>query len=314
MTDKGWSADPADVLRYRVVRALAESEGQAGQADVLARELNAQPQEVAAAFDRLIGDGYATPVDSGSAGTSYTEDGRLTSAGVQYAGEMKIAIASPRQQYRAATAAMLDWLADAPGERVTSTHDLHDDPRGSLFGEPFTPGVLTDVGRTLKEHELIKGTGTAQGPILRPSITTSGEMVSERFGGNLIAWQASAAAGAGAINISGSTSVNVAANSPWAHQSASTVTAEERRQQIITVADALEQMTPLLSLSPTDDVRAGEVVAGLREIAQTPGASDGRLGDLMQTVRGFGLSAASGAAGTALVALVETAGHTLGLG
>lgn len=117
---------------------------------------------------------------------------------------------------------------------------------------------------------------------------------------------------ASAIHISDSSGVNVAANSPGASQTATVISAEERREQILNVAHALDQMRPILNLTPDRDAQAVEAVQQLREVSNAPTEEPARVRSLMHDVHAIGIGATTSATGAALVALVGTAMHALG--
>lgn len=297
-TDPGWTTSPS-VLRVQKV-ALAMTAGTSSAVEI-AQSLGCSAHDISDAFAELIADGLAKPAPRRLAGegvlTAY-----LTGAGRARVEEWKSA-RTPGAIKQACTAALLSWLDAHDGEEIADTDEFFLDVRAHYFGEPFSADVVVLAARQLRDAGLMKGQGTTKAVFLRPEITPLGQAVSRQFGGDLAAWHASTAAGGNTINISGSTGVTVANNSPGARQAVRVTT--DSREQILNLASALEGMTPVLGLEPADVARAAGLVGQLRDAADHVGSDPGRVRALLDAVKGVAINGAGSASGTALVALVE---------
>ena len=116
---------------------------------------------------------------------------------------------------------------------------------GMSYGLAFTQQELDDAAAWLKDQGYLRGQGTWNGGIPRPGISPAGEQIVESGRSVNDVQSASASASAAdvptvSINVQDPSGVNTAANSPGSTQSA-TLT-KDQRQQVVTVADALDAM------------------------------------------------------------------------
>lgn len=308
--DRGWSSNAAERTAHRVVlwmheRQQADPSGipTAGHA---AEDLGVPSREVVGVLNRLHERGLAIAPDSlGFDGASAA----LTDEGLALASSWR-ARNNPRERRIACRDAVLDWL-DEQDESLPDALRIRQDNRSYYFGQQFTEDEVNAAVDHLASTGLVRGSATSSPVLVRPTVTAEGRTCVERYGSSVTAWQDRTAAATTSYTITGNQAVNFAANSPGATQ---TVTMDaHNRQQLLQVADALEQMLPALRLSDADANEAREVVSDLRDAVQA-GADAGRLGRALETVKRLAVSGSGKAAGAALVLLVNEGGQALGLG
>lgn len=240
--------------------------------------------------------------------------GSLLPTGADFAEQVQQHRGDTVGRRRAARDAILQWLYNAKAagtaSPVLTTTSLGS--YGLYYGHPFTEQEVADAAVWLREQGYLRGSASSGGGIPRPTIAAVGEQVVED--GRSVNDRAPATADvpAVAINVTGSQGVNIAANSPGATQSV-TLT-KDQRQQILTVADALQAMAPSLGLTPEHAAQAERDVVELREAAADPTADPGRVRGVLEQVRDTAVSAAASGMGNALVALVDQTVRALGGG
>lgn len=307
MADKGWTADPAQLLRYQVVIAL-----DGNQSDVynVAQVLGVEPAAVGDVYRALVDRRLATTFTR-RAGAEFPEDATLTGSGRALLSEWNAA-RTPSGTKRACIAAMLDWLDANDGVAIQSSDDFARDVRAHFYGQRFDIDVQIGVARDLHSQKLLTGTpiGGGSGPVIQPQITTLGRVVSTKHAGDLVSWQSATDGGSRTtINVSGSTGVTVASNSPGAQQSVHVTT--DVSEQLLNLAAALEQMMTSLGLGPADFAAANGLVPQLREAAGEAEADPGKARRLLETFKAVVVNGTGSAAGTALVALAQQISENL---
>lgn len=297
--EPGWTDNLHTLLRHRVMTAMAQ--GETDCVDI-AHALPCGPDEVQDVFSWLVAENLAghSQLRGGDKGP---HDASLNAHGRAVVRKWEAA-STPGRMKRAGEAALLSWLDAHDGERIASTDDLANDVRGFYFGEPFSAELLREAAREVSKLELITGTRTWGGPVLRPRITPLGRGVVSQHRGDLGAWLAATSLGGGdTFHISNSTGVTVANRSPDAQQSVYVST--DAREQVLNLASALEQMTSALGLEPADVVRAAGLVGQLRDAAEVVVTEPEKARGLLNTVKTIAVNGTGSAAGTALVSLVE---------
>jgi hypothetical protein len=297
-TDDGWTDNPAELFRQRVVLAMATGENDCVD---IAHAVQSAPQEVGDMFDLLATEGLAGCRPRRMA-PGYTTHATLTPAGRAMVAQWNAARTAGNTK-RACTSAMLAWLDALDGEAV-STDKFLKDVRAHHFGEPFNERLAFGVAKELLRMGLIRGTGSWGGPVIGAEITRQGRLVCRQHAGDLDAWTAAQTASGGTVvNVHGSTGVNVAANSPGAQQSVTLST--EIRDQVLTLASALDVIRLEAQLEPVDLARAAGLVGQLREAAEGGVTEPGRMQRLLEDVKKLSIGAIGGAGGQGLYALVE---------
>ncbi|MGI9091874.1 MAG: hypothetical protein ACR2FF_00185 [Mycobacteriales bacterium] len=113
--------------------------------------------------------------------------------------------------------------------------------------------------------------------------------------------------------ITDSQAVNVAHGSPDTQQTATITITGGQEQQILVVADYLEQAAPQLGLPTEEAARIPRLVEELRAAAQEPAADRGTVRQLIDTARQLGIAAGGVPLGAGLLALIDQAAKALGL-
>jgi hypothetical protein len=303
--EQGWTDDPAVLLRHQVLTVMGTGETDSVE---IAHALTGSPEEVARVFQHLIAKGLAHGFQMRE-GDQWPYDAGLTSEGRALVASMQAA-RTPGALKRSCTAAMLAWLDANDGVRIQSTEQFLSDVRAHFYAEPFPETTASQVAQDLHKHGLCTGSPTWGGPVMRPQITPLGRAVYMQHGGDLGAWHASASGGTSTtINVTGSTGVTVANNSPGSQQTVHVST--DSREQILNLAAALEQMLPALRLEPVDFARASGLVVELAEAAEAVDSDPGRARRLLGVVRDVATQGAGSAAGTALVALADAVAQSM---
>ncbi len=304
IADQGWTDNPSELLYYRVVHTMDD---ELHDATKIAELVGSEGRAVGQVFELLVQQGLADAFPR-RLSDSYTHDARLKATGMAKKSEW-IAAQTPGRTKRACVAALLSWLDARDGETISSTDDFTHDVRAYFFGIPFKPSTIVAAAKELKDLDLIKGTGTWGGPVMRPAITTLGKVVVGRHGGDLVEWQAAAQGNGGGISIHNSTGVAVANNSPNASQSI--IVTANVADQVLNLAAALQAMIPVLQLEPAQEASAYGLVVQLQQSAPEIDSSPGKVKQLVSAVRDIAVNAAGGAAGSALVALAEQVASNL---
>ncbi|MGA9746338.1 MAG: hypothetical protein WBQ50_02670 [Nocardioides sp.] len=301
--DRGWTDNPSELLYYRVVHTMDD---ELHDATEIAELVGSEGRDVGQVFELLVQQGLAGAFPR-RLSDSYTHDAGLKATGKAKKSEW-IAAQTPGRTKRACVAALLSWFDARDGETISSTDDFAGDVRAYYFGIPFESSTIVAAAKELKNLDLIKGTGTWGGPVMRPAITTLGKVVVARHGGDLIDWQA-ATQGNGGISIHNSTGVAVANNSSNASQSITVTT--NVADQVLNLAAALQAMIPVLELEPAQEASAHGLVVQLQQSAPESESSPRKVKQLVSAVRDIAVNAAGGAAGSALVALAEQVASNL---
>lgn len=301
-TGQGWTDSPTTELRWRVMRAMVEPTQvrDFARSTTIAESLGAAGAQIGEAFDQLAEEGLAVTAERRLA-PGYTTDAKLTAAGLTTVERWTAATRSTL--IRACASALLSWLDSLDTNRGTTTEAFLADVRGSYFGEPFPRRLVGDVTTELRDLGLIKAMGSMQDRLLMGELTSLGRTVLSRYGGDVEAWQHARTTGAPSVSIQNSSGVNVAQNSPHAHQTA--VLSADVREQMGTLAAAAEQIIPTLALDPADQAAAIGHVAELRELAASPGTSTPKARKAVTALRDIVVNATGSATGAALVALAD---------
>jgi hypothetical protein len=304
--DRGWTNSPTTVLCHRVVNWINAhpEDGPFYMTDAAAEGMGADPASVAEIFDLFETAGWGET--QRYLGSKYTAEIMINGAGKAVLREYAEQSRARGRQINACTDALLDWLYEHDGERVSSS-DFATDPRANYLGEPFDASIIREAAKSLKDQGLSTGTGTMQGVMLRMSITPAGRDVVDAFGSDVRAWRTRELTGRqGDVNVrvDGSSAVTVAVHSPGASQTA-TVTTTDHRTQIIGLADAFEQTLPVLGLSGGDQEEAERLIVELRQIGEDDEPEPGRIRKLLDGVKSMAVVGTGNAAGTGIVALAE---------
>lgn len=299
MNDQAWTDNPKVLLDRRVLAHLVDEPSKMNYPDVAAA-LEADDDEVARAFLSLEANGLVKTGDH-RASLKYphsavaTPSGRSVAAGWQAKG-------TAGMLKRECIAAMLAWLDANDGERLMGTDAFMGDVRSFFYAQPFPEAVIVEAAKALKEANLIKGTGTWGGLVMRPAITPLGTSVLQKHGGNLAAWQGAAeGTGGHTVNIHNSTGVAVSTNSPGSVQNVHVIS--NRSEQVLNLAAALEQATPALGLTPQDVERAAGLVRDLRASAEVADTEPERAKGFIEAAKEIAVAGTASALGTGIVAL-----------
>lgn len=309
--DRGWSASPSDVLFHKVINWLNAhpDAGPMFPTEAAAKDLGVEPQAVGETFDLMgtIGWGDAKHY-AGPAWAMWLYVRPTGSANLREYAERSRA---RRHQINACTDGMLDWLYEHDGDDVSSL-DFADDPRANFLGEPYDVALIRGAARSLCDQGLALGTEMLNGDVLGMAITPAGRDVVDAFDSDLRSWRTRNLAGRQGdvnVNIDGSTGVAVAVHSPDAQQSSTVTTTTDHRTQIIGLADAFEQMLPVLGLSDERVAEARDVIGELRAVGTEDEPDPNRVRRLLEGVKGLAIAGTGNAAGTGIVALVEQIAH-----
>ncbi len=331
--DRGWSDSTGVVLRHRVVLWLEQYErenpGRIPTNSMVAEALEAPVEEVARTTDYLQGQGLAQPPGGG---WSLEEgDARLSPQGKALAYEWRDRRASLAQRRTASRDAVLHWLYDQPKDIADATGFLSN-ARSYFYGERFTDNELIEAVDYLHNAGLVTAAmlrrpGLTQdgmvlverfargraAMLLRPRLTQDGMACVERFDSSVAAWQDrhTGRVEGTSYNFTGNTGLNFAHNSPGAQQSVTMTT--DARQQVLKIADALEQALPVLGLSLEDDSRTRQTVQELREVVETP-EDVGRLWKTLDQGKRLAVAGSGQAVGAAIALMVEDFLRNFGLG
>ena len=314
-TERGWSSDSARVARYRVVARLNTGErGMIPTCSMVAEALELPVPLVVRVVGALHAEGLAK-----DPGGLVPESGNawLTGRGQAVADQWHAAQSSRRQRNIACRDALLDWLYEQPVAPPDASGFL-DDQRGRYFGSSFSAEDAEGAMSYLIAEELVTAIQTAEALVLRPALTSTGGICVEQYESSAASMHSATARGSGAgtttVTISGSTGVNVASNSPGAHQSL--VLTTDARRQVLRVADAFEQVMPILELGEVQEQEAHAVIAELRRqgAEDGPGPESGRLRGALHQVRQLAVAGLSIAAGEVIVQAADVALTWAGLG
>ncbi len=311
MIDRGWSADPAVVLRYRVVGWLAdyqrEQPGRIPSNGDVAEALGVDSGTVGLVTDLLASDGLCW-VGSGFRTVSLPVKPESGLTGL--ASKWAAARASRKERRTACRDALLDWLYEQTDEVADVTPFLTD-VRAHFFGDQFTEAEANEAVTYLDEVGLATGVPVAESDsLLHPTVTADGKTCVERCDSSVGAWFAHTGSGT-TFSISNSQGVTIASNSPGATQTVTITT--DARQQLLQTADALVATLPVLGLEPEDIERARDIEERLREEAEREESEPGRVRAVLKDLRTIAVSGSGSAAGAGLISLAQQIGRSLGL-
>lgn len=309
MIEQPWTDDPAEVLNRRVLAHIVHNVAEQGLGAVAEAVGHEQP-EVGQAFGSLARRGLVAVPSQTRMAVTYPSRATPTSEG--RASVSRWRSSTPRDRRRACAAAVLSWLDSRDGERIRSTEEFRSDPRAYYYAEPFDDEVLLYTVRDLIDRRLMSGTGTFQGPVLRPQITPLGEIVVARYGGDLSQWEAerhSPRGGGAPINIvTHSQGVNIANNSPGTVQTAVVVEARDTARQL---ADTLAALLPHLGLGEEQATEAAKLADELRTLAPEIDKDRNRGARLAEKVSEIAVQGTGSAVGVGIVALAHQLGDLL---
>lgn len=307
-----WTNDAAVLLQHRVLDWANDHPGIDLNASTIAEHLGVDREALAEPFARLKAERLAVDPSDMRMSQSPVYWATLTPEGISAARFQREQARTRSVRLSACSDALLDWLYRHDGERRLT--DLGDGPSGTCFisdvraniyGIPFTPDDVSLAMKRLREHGLAKGIGTAQGVTLRLEITDLGRDVVEVHQGSVNGWRRSAATaqpGAVTFHFGDATSgIAVAVNSPGATQMVTQT--NDHRQQLVGLADAFEQMLPVLGLSEGQEDEARTIIGELRKIE--PDRDPGKVKRLLEGAGNLAVAGAGNAAGTGLVALIQ---------
>ncbi|TNM69149.1 hypothetical protein FHN55_05030 [Streptomyces sp. NP160] len=249
----------------------------------------------------------------GFSGTSCS----LTQRGIDFIDELRSRRGDIVGRRRAARDAVLRWLYDsnARGDSHPIISWIHQTGYGYYYGLGFSQQEIEDATRWLAEKGFLRGQGSWGGGIPRPSITAAGEDVVESkrsvndVSPSLPGDDVPSPSTVTNYNITGG-NINIADHSPGAQQSISIST--ETRQQVLGVAQALDDARGILGLDSAQTQVAAQVSADLRAEASAPQPDRGRLRELLAKVSEVAVSGTGTAIGSAVVALAEQAIAAIG--
>lgn len=313
--ERGWSSDPAKVARYRVVARL--NTGQRGMiptCSMIAEALELPAPLVVRVVGALHAEGLAK-----DPGRLVPESGNawLTAQGHAIADEWQAAQGSRRQRSIACRDALLDWLYEQPVAPQDASGFLND-PQGRYFGSPFSTDDAEAATSYLIAEELVMAIQPAEGLALRPALTSKGRICVEQYESSTTAMHVAItrapAPSTTTVTISDSTGVNVASHSPGAQQTLTLTT--DARRQVLRVADAFEQVMPILGLNEVHEEEAHAVIRELRQhgAEDGPGPESGKLRAALHQVRQLAVAGSSIAAGEVIVQAADVAAKWAGLG
>lgn len=301
--ERGWTDSNSTLIRWRVMRAMARDVREGKQytsGTAVATDLGIEPRQVADVFDRLAHERLATALPAALA-PGYTEEAILASQGVAMVEGWESATGTTL--LRACSQALLWWLDSLPeGTRATTTGFLAD-VRASYYGEPYSRSIIANAVREQREAGAIHRGGSWQDGLLMAELTATGRLIISRHNGDVDEWSATRSSAGAVITVHGSTGVNIANHSPNSRQVAIANTG--LNQQVAELADALEQVLPMLKMPPTTESDAKDLVTQLRNAANEVGADPTRARQIVVATRDFLVGATSSAAGAALIALAE---------
>lgn len=312
---RGWDLTDTQARQLRVLEWLYDAAGGGAGCYVDIQPLVEQDGDapVGAAFTQLrredlvdepvTVDELAAPVQSA-----------LTSAGVEVVEQARRRRGDPAARRPAARDALLRWLYDCndQGNPSPVLNGFTESRYASFYGDPFTLQEIEAASEWLTEQGYLSGTGSWGHGIPCPTITAAGEQLVEQ--GRSVNDPTSA----GSIHhvtytITDSQAINIAHGSPHTQQTATITITDEQQQQILAVADYLEQAAPQLGLPTQEAARIPRLVDELRTAAQEPAADRGRLRQLIDTARQLGIAAGGVPLGAGLLALIDQTAKALGL-
>lgn len=311
MTERGWSADPGVVLRYRVIGWLADYQREQPGCIPLNGDI-AEALRVDSASVVLV-TGLLASEDLCWVGTGL----RAASVPVKpepglnrLASKWAAARASRKERRTACRDALLDWLYEQPGE-VSDVNPFLADVRSAFFGDQFTEAEANEAITYLGKVGLATGVTVAEiDSLLGPEVTEDGKTCVERYDSNVGAWLARTGSGP-TFAISNSQGVTIASNSPGAAQTVTITT--DARQQMHQTADALLAILPVLGLNQEDEARARDVAERLRLEAEQAQSEPGRVRGVLQDARTIAVAGTSAGAGAGIIALAQQIAQSLGL-
>lgn len=232
-----------------------------------------------------------------------TWSGLMLPAGVEVVESLRQRRSDSGQRRMLARDAVLQWLYARNADGIASPV-LSVDAMGSFrryYGVAFPARDIVEASRWLKDLGYLRGSASWGAGVLRPSITTTGERVVES--GRSVNEQDPDRSGF-SMNVSGDgNTIAIASHSPGAQQSISL--SSEDRSRVRDIADALEQMTPLLGLDEDGKVEAQQVAGQLRELAERPDTDNATVKTAIESLKATLYTSAGTGARKALLALVD---------
>lgn len=303
-----WTSDPTMLLAHRVLGWANEHPGANLPTSKIAHDLEVEQVILDDSLQRLASEALVQV-----SGGSPIYMAVLTAEGVRAARSQREEADTRSVCLAACSDALLDWLSRYDGERNlgdlgaegSSGASFTEDVRAHIFGVPFLLEDVQTTTKSLVEYGLVNGFRTFQGATIRLEITQEGRDVILDFGGSVRGWrrsQRTQPAKSFTFNFGDSASgVAVAVNSPGATQTVSVT--QDHRQQLVGLADAFEQVLPVLGLSDTDHHEARTIIGELREA--DPEREPGKVRRLLQAAGNLAVAGTGNAAGTGIVALIQ---------
>jgi hypothetical protein len=300
--EPGWNPDDWTLKQIQLLGFLyAGADGQPGvyvDLGALTDEAEYNEDVLRTLVEAVEAAGYVRP--SWGAAMVYTPCA-LTSGGIQLLHSVLRRRDDVAARCTAARDAILNWMYDqkhrhqdrAPGvERFVSSR------YACFLGDFFTVDEVANATIWLRDQEFIDGKAAWGSGILHPRLLPAGEDIAERGGSTRDTAPAQPAQGM-TISITNSPGVNVAAQSPGAHQNVTM--AHETSEQIKHLADLLDRN--VLALDEGQAERAALLAASLRAQVGSPVVERGRMRSHLEDVKALAIQAGGSALGTAVTAL-----------
>lgn len=313
-TERGWSAYPRVVLKYRVVRWVAdfhrENPGNLPSNNQIAVTLGASLNDVVEVTAWMAAEGLAQPSD-GLVPASYSV--YLTAEGMALASQWGADSASSRLRREGCRDALLDLLDE--DAKPSDAHGLRADTRGWFLGTQFSEQDCDEAVTHLHEIGLVEATPIAEGAPLHPSLSADGKRCVEQFDGSVVAWQNRGQNRGGdtyTSQVYGSPGAQVMAGSPGGQQSSTVTITNIGRQQLLTIADQIIENVAVLDLDDTSRVEAATAARDLRDLADQPNADKGRARALLGVIATSAAGVVGTESGQALMHLISQGVQAIG--
>jgi hypothetical protein len=211
--------------------------------------------------------------------------------------------------------AFLRWLYDRTldGDEYPDIDDFSSSAHNTYYGEPFTEQEISSASQWLRDEGYLQGVVIASGEVYNPMITTKGQKAVESERSVNAEAQQPAPYSVTTVNVTGSGN-NVAAHSSNVSQTTTVQMTEDNSQQLLGLAEALQQLTGLLGLPEERSREAALLVESLRETAELDAAPGGDVRTLIDQVKEVAISGTGTAIGQTLVAAANSVLQALGLG
>lgn len=275
-------------------------------AGIVADELDLSAREVVHVADRMSREGLAIPTDSGSLEGA---NAALTDEGIALARTWQSRRGQVRHRRVACRDAVLDWLYEQ-NESLPDASAILEDQRSRFFGERFTEEEVNDAVDYLADAGLVSGLSSSAPMLLRPQVSHEGKICVERYNSSVTSWQDRGSGASTSFTFTGNNGLNFASNSQGASQTITMTT--DARQQVLRVADALEEALPVLGLSEQDTDSAHQVSQELRNAISDQ--DKGRLARALDSAKSLAVSGTGKATGAGIALLVNEAARAVGLG